>query len=110
MSAGKHTEGPWTVYADTPSVDPNWHIVTTANRLRVIANVHIEPGNATDEANARLIAAAPATAAERDRLKASNAVLLEALRDMVSDHECLSAATLQFARFAIARAEGRADA
>jgi hypothetical protein len=32
------------------------------------------------EANARLIAAAPETAAERDRLKALNAELLEALR------------------------------
>lgn len=55
----KHTPGPWIFYADTPSTDPNWHIVTTANRMRVLANVHIEPGNAMDAANARLIAAAP---------------------------------------------------
>lgn len=55
----KHTPGPWIFYADTPSTDPNWHIVTTANRMRVLANVHIEPGNEMDEANARLIAAAP---------------------------------------------------
>ena len=34
--------------------------------------------------------------------------LLEALRDMVSDHADLSAATLDFARAAIAKAEGRA--
>ncbi len=39
------------------------------------------------EANARLIAAAPDTAAERDRLKAENAELLEALREVVSAHE-----------------------
>lgn len=45
-----------------------------------------------DEANARLIAAAPE--------------LLEALCDMVSDHEDLSEATLQFARAAIAKATG----
>lgn len=37
--------------------------------------------------------------AERD-------VLLEALRDMVSDHANLSAATLDFARAAIAKVEG----
>ena len=55
----KHTPGPWVFYADTPSTDPNWHIVTTANRMRVLANVHIEPGNEMDLANARLIAAAP---------------------------------------------------
>ncbi|WP_151038960.1 hypothetical protein [Mycobacterium tuberculosis] len=55
----KHTPGPWIFYADTPSTDPNWHIVTTANRMVVLANVHIEPGNETALANARLIAAAP---------------------------------------------------
>ena len=41
-------------------------------------------------ANARLIAAAPE--------------LLEALQDMVSDHECLSKPTIDFARRAIAKA------
>ncbi len=54
-----HTPGPWQFYADTPSTDPNWHIVTNENRTRVIANVHIDPENKTDTANARLIAAAP---------------------------------------------------
>lgn len=57
--ASKHTPGPWTYYADLPSAEPNWHIVTTENRLRILANVYIEPGNAMDEANARLITAAP---------------------------------------------------
>lgn len=33
--------------------------------------------------------------------------LYEALCDMVSDHACLSEATLQFARAAIAKAEGK---
>lgn len=55
----KHTPGPWLVYADLPSVEPDWHIVTNASRQRVLANVHIQPGNTVDEANARLIAAAP---------------------------------------------------
>lgn len=54
-----HTPGPWQFYADTPSTDPNWHIVTNENRMRVIANVHIDPENKTDTANARLIAKAP---------------------------------------------------
>lgn len=69
-----HTPGPWQVYADLPSTEPNWHIVTNASRMRVIANVHIEPGNAMDEANARLIAAAPE--------------LLEALQTLVDEGEC----------------------
>lgn len=56
---GSHTSGPWQCYADLPSTEPNWHIVTNASRMRVIANVHIEPGNTVDEANARLITAAP---------------------------------------------------
>jgi hypothetical protein len=55
-----HTPGPWIFYADLPSVDPNWHIVTTENKMRVLANVHIEPGNEMDAANAKLIASAPA--------------------------------------------------
>lgn len=55
----KFTPGPWIFYADVPSTDPNWHIVTTENRMRILANVHIEPGNAMDDANARLIAAGP---------------------------------------------------
>lgn len=54
-----HTPGPWQFYADLPSTDPNWHIVTNASRMRVLANVHIEPGNAMDLANAHLITAAP---------------------------------------------------
>lgn len=59
MTVSQHTAGPWIYYADLPSAEPNWHIVTTANKMRVLANVHIEPGNRMDEANARLIAAAP---------------------------------------------------
>lgn len=54
-----HTPGPWIFYADLPSVKPNWHLVATENRLRVLATVHIEPGNPVDVANARLIASAP---------------------------------------------------
>ena len=55
----KHTPGPWIYYADAPSTDPHWHIVTNESRMRVVANVHIEPGSEMDAANARLITAAP---------------------------------------------------
>ena len=53
----QHTPGPWIHHAE--SVDPAWHIVTPENGMRVVANVHIEPGNEVDVANAHLIAAAP---------------------------------------------------
>lgn len=88
----KHTPGPWIFYADTPSTDPNWHIVTTANRMVVLANVHIEPGNETALANARLIAAAPE--------------LLEQLQEMVrlAEHEGWEG--FEKARAAIAKATG----
>lgn len=55
----RHTPGPWIFYADLPSTEPNWHVVTTKNKLRVLANIHIEPNNPMDLANARLIASAP---------------------------------------------------
>ena len=107
----KSTPGPWICYADLPSTEPNWHIVTTANKLRVIANVHIEPGNAMDEANASLIAAAPD--------------LLQALEDLLQaysepdrrlccdgrDCGCMGSTVHQqaehYARAAIAKAETR---
>ena len=67
MSESKHTPGPWICYADLPSREPNWHIITTANKMRVLANVHIEPGNETDEANAALMVAAPDMSEAIDR-------------------------------------------
>jgi len=72
MSETKHTPGPWIYYADLPSTEPDWHIVTTANKLRLLANIHIEPGNAVDEANARLIAAAPELLAALEALLQAN--------------------------------------
>ncbi len=75
---GVSTPGPWQLYADTPSTEPNWHIVTNDSRMRIIANVHIEPGNAVDLANARLIQAAP-------ELLASLRELLAAMEDYQMD-------------------------
>ncbi len=71
MSEIKHTPGPWVCYHDGPSVEShkNWHIITNDKKTRVIANVHIEPWNPMDQANAILIAAAPD--------------MLEALQDLV---------------------------
>lgn len=72
MTQDKHTPGPWRVYERTPV-----RIITESKR--VIATVR-GWGTPEGDANARLIAAAPETAAERDRLKAINAQMLEALR------------------------------
>jgi hypothetical protein len=61
-------------------------------------------------ANANLIAAAPETAIERDKLKEVNAELLEALKEMVYQYEYeaspLNPALLQ-AKLVIAKAEGK---
>ena len=109
-----HTPGPWTAKFGTNN---GWDVVA-AN-----AKIAIEPWsdgmdgdwNKTSIANARLIAAAPETAAERDRLRAVNADLLAALNGMITlfnesgdvietdaGHRLCDAA-----RAAIARAEGR---
>lgn len=107
MGESKHTQGPWLCYADTPSTDPNWHIVTNDTRIRVVANVRIEPGNVSDKHNALLITAAPE--------------LLEALTELneaLDDGLCNSSApgfdskrlgvAQDAARAAIARATGAA--
>ncbi len=85
--ANKHTPGPWYFDTDERSICRG----EENGRVRVC---QIDDISREDNANARLIAAAPD--------------LLEALRDMVSDHECLSEATLKFARTAIAKATGGA--
>ena len=95
----KHTPGPW-IGAGPSFGDPLPRYTT-----EIVTEREDEDGAATsicelpfhhhddeNEANARLIAAAPD--------------LLEALQDMVSDHASLSDATLAFARAAIAKATG----
>ena len=79
----KHTPGPWHTAGEQG--------VQIRSAKDQIAKVWTMRGNEW-KANARLIAAAPD--------------LLEALQDMVSDHASLSAATLAFARAAIAKAMG----
>ena len=64
-------------HSDLPIVEPNWHIAPPENKIRMLANVRIEPGNAVDVANASLIAATAdmretilALCAEVDELRA----------------------------------------
>jgi hypothetical protein len=103
MSA-KHTPGPWEFYADLPSTDPNWNIVTNASRMRVLANVHIEPGNETDLANAGLIASAP------ELLEAVNAFLKYDQSSHDDGVELMSAygKALELALAAVSKATGSA--
>ena len=91
----KHTPGPWrfdlarfnsghedaglSAYGSVVSEEGDWFICGIEDAKEW-------------EANARLIAAAPE--------------LYEALCDMVSDHDDLSEATLEFARAALAKARG----
>lgn len=92
----KHTPGPWTYGRVRLGQGFAEWIVTAIHHERGRSNVLIagDTQNHTPsdeaEANARLIAAAPD--------------LLEAVRDMISDHGDLSEATLAFARAALAKA------
>ncbi len=54
--AAIHTHGPWKLTQE--SIEPNWHIITAPGG-RIMVNIHIEPGNAMDLANAALICASP---------------------------------------------------
>lgn len=87
MTKAQHTPGPW-------NCDQTVGFATFvgAEENPNIAAVHFKD---TDEgkANARLIAAAPE--------------LYEALCDMISDRDCLSEATVDFAQRAIAKARGQ---
>jgi len=71
------TPGPWSArHVPMRGIsDDTWCIDWSDDQEEVAEIVH-------GEANARLIASAPETAAERDRLKEINAELLEALKKM----------------------------
>ena len=86
----KHTLGPWAIRKENES----FISISAENHYSLIDTWAIDEGISKEQmqANARLIAAAPE--------------LLEALRDMVSDRKCLSEATVNFARAAIAKATG----
>lgn len=103
----KHTPGPWQAqdYWVIGCVEDSWHIMAGANTDYPwrVAKVF------RSEADAHLIAAAPETAAERDRLKEVNAELLEALKTFpgFTDDVTIGDAWLEKAWAATAKAEGR---
>ena len=110
----KHTPGPWKAHFEEA------YYVTGPDRGRVammlnLKGAHGLGGRRTGEesaANARLIAAAPETAAERDRLKEINAELLDALTEIVAAADGNGwkqlDATFAAQRAAIAKATGAA--
>jgi hypothetical protein len=73
----QHTPGPWTLGPVEPAEISKGHWITHGSYKGVIGIL----GGSPSEANAALIAAAPETAAERDRLRQVNEVMLEALRE-----------------------------
>ncbi len=94
-----HTPGPWKLVQE--SVDPSWHIITAAGG-RITVNIHIEAGNATDIANARLIAAAPEML---EALKMAQQVINAHIPNEMP--VCVPGVS-RYIREAIANAEGRA--
>jgi hypothetical protein len=111
----EHTPGPWVYREDDQTITAilEGEVARKYDAQAIIAEVRPQP---EAYANARLIAAAPETAAERDRLREVNAELLEALRNLVVDLEeraewdgearvvCAGAFTYSNARAAIAKA------
>ena len=102
-----HTPGPW-VYSDGMvwkhrPPEPNRTVEAIP-----IARMDREPGNGTlpveRDDNARLIAAAPETAAERDRLKTINARLVSVLQK-IGELDGFSSDVREDARAAIAKAQ-----
>ena len=93
MTENKHTPGPWVVGDLTTNMGTAiWasHQEVTSNGYKYTPKIADVPFGTTPKeteemaANANLIAAAPETAAERDRLREINAVLLEATEHLIS--------------------------
>ena len=76
---GPHTPGPW----QATRVNGGITIGSKGERVAWLADIH--GAHKRQEAHARLIAAAPETAQERDRLRAVNAELVEALEILVTN-------------------------
>ncbi len=68
-----HTPGPW-------AVDSRWNVSAQDGEIQICFLYATAPEPL--QSNARLIAAAPETADERDGLKAANAALLSMLQDV----------------------------
>ena len=83
---GKHIEGPWQAFIDGKTIAV---IKSRKSNERIFEVIHWMGFDGSDVFSlaelkeiARFIAAAPETAAERDRLKALNAEMLAALQDL----------------------------
>jgi len=95
-----HTPGPW------------WFTATEKEGYYVAGAGDKELTNLISREDARLIAAAPETAAERDRLKTINSELVDAIEGVLH-HEIYGTSTsypaaLQHCRAVLARARGTA--
>ena len=119
----QHTPGPWYATTLTHDGETYSHVQSASiNEDNYVARVDVmdEQG----EANAALISAAPETAAERDRLRQINEVMVEALREAHSALRTFSpnvpeaeqcwtsfdSDTLEAIEAALAAAEARAEA
>ncbi len=116
MSDPKHTPGPWVKVGNALYQGDRIDGRSTTGSEKVVSLEEVT------EANARLLAAAPETAAERDQLREINRELLEALEwiadtsDAWREHELPGGETayewlygnhfLDIARAAIAKAKG----
>jgi hypothetical protein len=102
-----YTPGPWGVESDGSTV-------TMAGQCVIVGPAPDGAGRDEEKANARLIAAAPETAAERDSLREINAELLAALTALYNAAPCAKPANnelweaLKLTRAAIAKAKGGA--
>jgi len=101
MSAPKHTPVPWVAVGRFVEVaDDNVPDICTTDPA-AIGQQDLPRSYAECCANARLIAAAPETAAERDRLRAENAELLAALKKLCADCNGDKLGTVKAPRLAV---------
>ena len=81
-----HTPGPWII---TPTLNGALSINKTPQvPVATVGGAGWHLGEETAQANARLIAAAPETAAERDHLLEVNALMLAALKSIAGNSCC----------------------
>lgn len=107
-----HTKGPWQCVSDHPDEDTRKSFIEIypADRTKysnVIACIYAAPEGSQRRADAELIAAAPTTLADRDRLKEVNAILLEALKDVMSEADFGDSELAAKCRSAISRASAK---
>lgn len=105
-----HTPGPWKVNENRTRGQDRIICSTTADtqddgQVAYALDFGRFDLDAEADANARLIAAAPETAAERDRLKEINAKLLAACYRFMAQGDCAERVEYREIKAAIAKAE-----